>query len=392
MWGGVTTRPSGINSVRAVGASRESALRSGKMLESVKCPSCSQRPTSRVYCLSVAEKALLDAIHGGNAQWSQTQCPSSATTSSSLLPAVFTAATLHLSLRAKLEEVDSTQMIQTIPEFVTVVALPYSALQQGHSTADDGKIAQMKQSVTRNMLQYPFPERNLKCFMDVMAKAPDVLGHKRAAKSSPTAESVAIELEALNCALPWDLIVAYLNWICAQDGKVATSKAWESLEDLESQEETTKESRFPFAMMHMMMQSEMNHKFCLSLRDQEKGNNLIAYGEHPTRDIATATLVPPESTPTSTSAFMTQAPHEPLMKSVHQIVLNPKIISPLQSQTKIAPPVPLSMLLTRLVGKKQVTVNQTLPPKWQPISNLKLHKKSMVEKENNHCPVGGHPN
>ncbi|KAH3722993.1 hypothetical protein Pelo_18301 [Pelomyxa schiedti] len=84
--------------------------------------------------------------------------------------AVFTAATLHLvsqslpavhsrqtlvlqSLCAKLEEVDSTQMIQTIPEFVTVVALPYSALQQGHSTTDDGKIAQMKQSVTRNMLQ-----------------------------------------------------------------------------------------------------------------------------------------------------------------------------------------------------------------------------------------------
>ncbi|KAH3722747.1 hypothetical protein Pelo_18547 [Pelomyxa schiedti] len=105
----------------------------------------------------------------------------------------------------------------------------------------------------------------------------------------------------------------------------------------------------------------------------------------------TATLVPPESTPTSTSAFMTQAPHEPLMKSVHQIVLNPKIISPLQSQTKIASPVPLSMLLTCLVGKKQVTVNQTLPPKWQPISNLKLHKKSMVEKENNHCPIEGHP-
>ncbi|KAH3731666.1 hypothetical protein Pelo_17502 [Pelomyxa schiedti] len=116
-------------------------------------------------CLSVAEKALLDAIHSANAQWSQTQCPSSATTSSSLLPAVSTAATLHLvsqslpavesrqtlvlqSLRAKLEEVDrnaradvhSTQMIQTIPEFVTVMALPYSALQQGHSTADDGKI------------------------------------------------------------------------------------------------------------------------------------------------------------------------------------------------------------------------------------------------------------
>ncbi|KAH3732273.1 hypothetical protein Pelo_16897 [Pelomyxa schiedti] len=66
------------------------------------------------------------------------------------------------------------------------------------NTADDGKIAQMKQSVTRNMLQHSFPERNLKCFMDVMAKAPDVLGHKCAAKSAPTAESVPIERG--NCA------------------------------------------------------------------------------------------------------------------------------------------------------------------------------------------------
>ncbi|KAH3764907.1 hypothetical protein Pelo_3239 [Pelomyxa schiedti] len=61
------------------------------------------------------------------------------------LPAVQSRQTLVLqSLCAKLEEVDSTQMIQTIPEFVTVVALPYSALQQGHSTADDGNISQMK--------------------------------------------------------------------------------------------------------------------------------------------------------------------------------------------------------------------------------------------------------
>ncbi|KAH3722727.1 hypothetical protein Pelo_18565 [Pelomyxa schiedti] len=48
-------------------------------------------------------------------------------------------------------------------------------------------------------------------------------------------QPLSVQSRVSRCAVPWDLIVAYLNWICAQDGKVATSKAWESLEALESQ-------------------------------------------------------------------------------------------------------------------------------------------------------------